>query len=151
MALFLVARRASSRRLVRAAFAIATASALVACSSTTVGTGSTDGGSGSTEVSASGVPTEHNAPLGAKCRCGNSEDCCATGLRCAIPASCNVKTATGCYSEGTCSTKQKLGDPCTDPRECATAGAVCVSDSPTGPGMCFLSPSTTLRRDVQLS
>lgn len=145
MALLVVARFAPSRHVVHVVFAVATASALVACSSATVGNGSTDGGSGSTEVGPSGAPIEHNAPLGAKCHCGNFEDCCATDLLCVSTESCNVKTATGCYTEGTCSLKQKLGEACSDPRECATPGAVCVGSPSGGGGMCFLSPSATVR------
>jgi hypothetical protein len=125
--------------------AVTTACALAACSSTTVGTASRDGGTEANDaaVGADGVPTETNAPLGAKCHCSSAlGTCCAAGLLCRAPAACNVVTANGCYTEGTCAPKSKEGEPCDGPADCAVQGSVCVGEKS---GRCFLSPSATVR------
>lgn len=125
--------------------AVTTACMLAACSSATVGTGSHDGGAEANDaaVGPDGVPTETNAPLGAKCHCSSSNGtCCAAGLLCRTPSACNVVTTNGCYTEGTCAPKSKEGEPCVGPADCAVQGSICVGEKS---GMCFLSPSATLR------
>lgn len=94
-------------------------------------------GCGSTGQSA----TEKNAPLGAKCPCFDYSDCCAAGLFCsAAGQTCNVKTDTGCYTEGTCREKLKVGEQCKNSLECADPGADCLVSAG-----CFVSPSATIR------
>ena len=67
---------------------------------------------------------------GAACQCfGASQACCDTGLTCFFSTPCNVKTDSGCFTEGMCVAKRKEGETCNGAEDCAESGSACSGTS----------------------
>lgn len=101
---------------------------------------SVQAGEGDGGRDASATQQQVDLPEHSPCQCFDLDaNCCASGLFCFAANGCNVKLdGGGCFSQGTCTRKRALGEPCTDQRQCAEALASCSGPS-SGPATCKVS------------